>query len=84
MFGTVSIANFGLRRRAEGCEGLFENNRSLLLLNLAFFFTDCTIGGHRFGRYHHGLRMGWWWEGGEHRGGWLGGRPGHLEVLLLS
>ena len=49
-----------------------------------FLFTHCTIGGHRFGRYHHGLRIGWWWEGGEHRGGWLGGRPGHLEVLLLS
>ena len=36
VFGMDSIANFGLRRRAEGCEGLFENNRSLLLLNLAF------------------------------------------------
>ena len=86
VFGMDSIANFGLRRRAEGCEGLFENNWSLLLLNLAFVcsLTDCTIIGHRFGRYHHGLRIGWWWEGGEHRGGWLGGRPGHLEVLLLS
>jgi len=28
------------------------------------------------------LRIGWWWEGGEHRGGWLGGRPGHLEVFI--
>ena len=84
--GTDSIGNFGLRRREEGCEGLFENNWSLFLLNLAFacFLTNCTFGGHRFGRYHHGLRIGWWWEGGEHRGGWLGGTPGHLQVLLLS
>ena len=35
----------------------------------------------RFGRHHLGNRSGWWWEGGDQKGGWLGGREGRLEVI---
>ena len=36
----------------------------------------------RFGRHHLGNQWGWWWEGGDQKGGWHGGRGGSLEVIL--
>ena len=58
----------------RGVEKVSNDEEFLLFLFYTFTF--------RFGRHHLGNQWGWWWEGGDQKGGWHGGRGGSLEVIL--
>ena len=53
--------------------------RFLMMRSFTFLFYTFTF---RFGRHHLGNQWGWWWEGGDQKGGWHGGRGGSLEGIL--